>query len=231
MDSQPPFQGISQHLPIGGLIAIAWSSVGLAGAFVIARTRIRITRVERLGFEDYWLYFAYLILIVNAALQTLQTRHLYNLQRAYAGLEPVGPTLLWHGNQYVRYEFCIIGLFWTTLWSVKASCLALYWKLFKGLQVYQRWWKGVAAFVFGTYVGCWIASWMNCHPTSAYFHFGDFCASSKSGTFLLTCLIGQCNKPSDLRGSTIAVAYSTAADTLTDLMSKVPLSSGHLSLQ
>ncbi len=174
LGSQPPFRGISQHLPVGGLIAIAWSSVGLAGAFVIARTRIRITRVERLGFEDYWLYFAYLILIINAVLQTLQTRHLYYLDRANAGLEPLGATLLWHGNQYVKYEFCIIGLFWTALWSVKASWLALYWRLFKGLQVYQRWWMAVAAFVLGTYAGCWIASSLNCHPASAYFHFGDF---------------------------------------------------------
>ena len=171
--SQPPSLGISQHLPAAGLIAIVWCSVALAGAFVIARTHIRITRVERLGFEDHWLFFAYLLLVINAVLQTLQTWHLYYINKANAGLEPLsGAALLWHGNEYVKYEYCIIGLFWTILWSVKASWLALYWRLFKGLQLYQRWWKGVAVFVFATYVGCWLAILAVCHPVSAFFHFG-----------------------------------------------------------
>ena len=39
----------------------------------------------------------------------------------------------------MRYEFNIIVLFWTVLWGVKASFLALYWQLFTGLAVYKRW--------------------------------------------------------------------------------------------
>ena len=89
------------------------------------------------------------------------------------GLEPFGPTVLWHGNQYVRYEFCIIRLFWTTIWSVKASWLALYWKLFDRLQVYQRWLKVVVVFVSLSYAGYWVAISVNCHPPSAYFNFDD----------------------------------------------------------
>ena len=48
---------------------------------------------QRLGYEDYWIYFAFLIKIINAILQTLQTRHLYYLDRANVGLEPSGATL------------------------------------------------------------------------------------------------------------------------------------------
>ena len=36
---------------------------------------------------------------------------------------------------------------------------------------------------------------------------------------MLIYLAGQCDKPIDVRGGTIAVAYSTTADVLTDLMS------------
>ena len=60
----------------------------------------------------------------------------------------------WHGNQYVRYEFIITALFWTVLWGLKVSVLALHWQLFTGLTVYKRWWMGVLLFVFGAYVGC-----------------------------------------------------------------------------
>ena len=70
------------------------------------------------------------------------------------------------------------------------------------------------------YAGCWIAISMNCHPPSAYFHFGDLSCSFKVQNILLTCCIGQCEKIGDLRGSITLIACSTAADTVTDLTSK-----------
>ena len=54
--------------------------------------------------------------------------------------------------------FTIIGLFWTIVWSVKASFLALYYRLFDGLPHYLRIWWFVAVFTALAYVGCWIAS-------------------------------------------------------------------------
>ena len=93
---------------------------------------------------------------------------------------------MWHGNEYVRYEFNTIALFWTVLWGVKASFLALYWQLFQGLRVYQRWWYAVAVFFFGAYIGCWIASALNYHPASMYFHFGKACRGTNRYSVRLT---------------------------------------------
>lgn len=87
---------------------------------VIARTLIRISKAERLGYDDYWIYLAYLILCINTVLQTLQTPYVYHLVRVRSGLEPAGGDFLENGNAYLRYEFTIIGLFWSTLWSVSA---------------------------------------------------------------------------------------------------------------
>lgn len=168
----PPPLGTAAHLPPGGLIAVAWFSVALAGAFVIARTWIRIAKAEGLRYDDYWIYLAYLILCINAVLQTVQTPYVYHLVRVRAGLEPASEGFLKDGNAYLRYEFTIIGLFWSILWSVKASFLAFYWKLFDGLPKYKKWWMLVAGFAFASYVGCWIASAMTCHPAPLYFKFG-----------------------------------------------------------
>ena len=87
---------------------------------VIARTLIRIVRAEGFGYDDYWIYLAYLILCVNALLQTIQTPYIYHLVRVRAGLEPAGEGFSKDGNSYLRYEFTIIGLFWSVLWSVSA---------------------------------------------------------------------------------------------------------------
>ena len=167
----PPL-GIAKDLPEGGLIAIAWVGVALAGCFVVARTIIRIYTLSRLQVDDYWIYFAWTVLFVNALLTTLQAPHTYYIARGTAGLVPMDEKLIYHGNKYVRYEFTSIALFWTILWGVKASFLSLFWKLFGGLRGYRRWWWAVVVFTFLTYVGCWIASALNCHPANLYFKFG-----------------------------------------------------------
>lgn len=169
----PPPLGLAKELSEGGLIAIAWAGVALAGCFVVARTMIRLFTLSRLQVDDYWIYFAFITLVVNAILTTLQAPHSYYLAHGVAGLVPADEKFLYHGNKYVRYEFASIGLFWTTLWVVKASFLTLYWKLFEGLREYRRWWWGVVVFTASTYMGCWIASALNCHPPSLYFDFGE----------------------------------------------------------
>lgn len=164
--------GIAENLPEGGHIAVAWAGVGLSFLFVVARTVIRVSKVERLDYDDYWIFLAWVLLAVNALLETLQTPHLYYVALANAGMVKFDETLLYHGNLFVRYEFAIIGLFWSVLWAVKASFLAMFWKLFDGLPVYRKWSVVIAVFAFLTYVGCWIASILNCHPASLYFKFG-----------------------------------------------------------
>lgn len=192
--------GIAARLPPGGLIALIWGGVGLAFIFVVARTMIRIYTLERLAFDDYCIYFAWLLLALNGVLQTIQAPHIYYVSRAAAGLVPAGEAILYHGNIYVRYEFASIGLFWTVLWAVKASFLIIFWRLFDGLPKYRRWLVCVAVFSFFAYAGCWISSILNCHPASMYFKFG------------------QCVKPIDYRGTVIAVSYSTTVDILTDVL-------------
>ena len=158
-------------LPSSGLTALAWAAVGVAGAFVIARTMIRWCKFERFAPDDYWIYFAWAMLAINSSLITLQAPSLYYMFDAIAGNGPTD-TLLAEGNIYVRYEFASIIVFWSVLWSVKASFLALFWKLFEGLPDYKKWWWSVTIFTFLAYVGCWVASIMNCHPVWLYFDFG-----------------------------------------------------------
>ena len=62
-------------------------------------------------------------------------------------------------------------------------------KLFEKQAVYRRWWIAVTAVAFGAYVGCWVASALNCHPASAYFEFGR-CRDLE----LLSCTEFRCRK-------------------------------------
>ena len=183
--------GAAQGLPPGGLIAVAWVGFAVAAMLVGLRLYARIVETRKLHSDDFWMLAALTFLLSNAILQTLQTDSLYYLVYVGAGRVPAGQPLLNNGNTYVRYEFAVIGIFWTVCWCVKASFLALYYRLFDGLPMYRKVWWCVAIFTALAYAGCWIASaWVRhnlpeatgirandlsqtCHPPSLYFTFGE----------------------------------------------------------
>jgi hypothetical protein len=216
--NQARLQGAARNLTRGALIAVTWAGFALACGFVLLRCHVRISESRRLYSDDYWLLAALFFLGLNAILQTLQTPSLYYLIYASSGEAPAGQALIDQGNVYVRYQFVIILLFFTIIWSVKYSFLALYYRLFKGQSTYRRIWWFVANFAALAYIGCWIASIWTCHPPSTYFDFGmPFCfLDSRSNIMLIRS--GQCAKPIDLEGSVISISYSTAVDVLTDLV-------------
>ncbi|KAL3470343.1 hypothetical protein BJX99DRAFT_251312 [Aspergillus californicus] len=188
-------QGVATHLSERGLVAVTWTGAGLGLLFTGLRLAIRLTRMKRLLPDDYFIMLSLFFLIANAVLQTLQAPHLY-----YIAFTPTAADIIYHGLVYVHYEFVIIGLFWSVLWSVKAAFLALFWKMTHNLPHYRRRWWAIVTFTFAVYVGCWVASAFTCHPPSNYFKFG------------------ACVKAIDRRGSIISISYSTAVDIGTDLM-------------
>lgn len=167
MDGLPTPKGVVTELSVNGLIAVTWAGAGLGILFTSARIAIRIVYVKRLLADDYFMLLALALLITNAILQTLQAPHLY-----YMVLNMTGPDIVHHGLHYTYYEFAIIGVFWSVLWSVKGSFLALFWMISNGLPHYRRVWWATAVFAALTYIGCWIASVCTCHPPSNYFKFG-----------------------------------------------------------
>lgn len=194
--NQARLEGAARGLPPGGLIAVGWSGVALSCFFVGLRCYARLSESRRLFVDDYWMLAALLCLTTNAVLQTLQTHSLYYLIKASAGIVPAGEALLAEGNIYVRYEFVIIGLFWTVTWCVKGAFLSLYWRLFEGLPAYRKMWVVVVVFTVLSYVGCWIASAWTCHPPSTYFHFGKLTPTTIAETLLISVQQVNARSPS-----------------------------------
>lgn len=161
-------RSVANDLPIHGLLAIIWVGAGLGILFTSVRLYIRVKRMRSLLADDYLVLLALAFLLANAILMTIQAPHLY-----YTALTPTGPDTRLHGTLYVRYEFAIIGIFWSVLWSIKGSFLALYWMIAGSLPRYRWVWIGVTTFSVLSYIACWLLSALNCHPPSNYFKFGN----------------------------------------------------------
>lgn len=189
-------------LPHNSLLALVWTCFGAACLFVFLRTLVRLKVVTRPTAEDYWIFLALATLLTFCVLETVQLESLYYMTGVIAGVIPLSGELISQGNTYLRYEFPIIVLFWTVLWCVKASFLAMYFKLFRELPYYRVAWYILAVFTFLAYVGCIITLCLSCKPTSDFFKFG------------------RCGAPEDVWASNFSIYFSTVVDVFTDVCSK-----------
>ena len=194
--------GLLDRLSPSGFNAIIWTSIGVCALFLAGRIWVRLSKAGRLHWDDYWMMCAWLFLMLNGVLQTCQMPDIVSLiintnrLKYYAAnglaMTPEGQMEFFiRGTRFMKYEFTIIGFFWTVLWCVKASFLAFFYTLFEGLPRYRKAWWGVVIFSFLAYVGCWVASINNCHPPKNYF------------------TLGACNKKVDTDATLIIIVYST----------------------
>lgn len=185
------------------LLALVWACFGVAFLFVLLRTAIRFRVVNRLSAEDAWIFLALAALLTLCILETIQLPSLYQITAVITGAIPLSKDLMHYTEEYLRFEFPIIILFWSVLWCVKAGFLALYYKLFRELPIYRRAWYILAVFTFLAYGGCVLTLCLSCGRISNFFEFG------------------KCGKPEDVWASNLSVYYSTVVDVFTDLCSKL----------
>lgn len=185
------------------LLALVWTCFSVALLFVALRTAIRLRVASRPTADDYWITLALAALLTLCALETVQEPSLAPITGIMdgTGVENFN-SLIADTEHYLKYQFPIIVLFWTVLWSVKASFLALYFRFFRELKHYRRAWYGLVVFTFLAYVGCIITLTLSCGQPASFFRFA------------------QCGRPEQIWASNLSVYYSTTVDVFTDLCSE-----------
>ncbi|OLN95492.1 hypothetical protein CCHL11_05179 [Colletotrichum chlorophyti] len=195
-----PLTGAARSVDQHSLTAIIWICFSVATLFVSLRLAVRWRQNRSFLADDYWIIWAWMCLLTMASIQTKQLDALFYTTYLSAGRIPVSAETVHMTEELTRWQFPIIKLFWTVLWSVKASFMAVFFRLVKPFTVRRRLWYFVAGFALVAYIGCWLASTLTCSPPSDYFK------------------AGKCNKPHELWMQTFNVLYSTSVDVTTDVM-------------
>ncbi|SPQ24849.1 c38b474c-1d7b-47f4-8fe7-35bd6da4a404 [Thermothielavioides terrestris] len=192
-------------LPRRSLLILIWTCCSAAFLLVAVRTIIRLrspSGSRRPSADDCLIFFALASLITLCVLETVQLPSLYYITGILSGAVPLtsAETIIAETENYLRFQFPIVILFWTVLWSVKASFLALYFRLFRDLKWYRRVWFVLAVFTFLVYGGCIVTLSLSCGPdVRNFFRFA------------------QCAGPQHVWSSNFSVYFSTASDVVTDL--------------
>jgi hypothetical protein len=187
------------------LLILIWVSFSAAFLLVALRTAIRVrspaTR-QVAPLEDCWIFLALAALLALCVLETIQLPSQYYITGVLSGAIPLTSfeTVMAHTERYLLFQFPIVILFWTVLWSVKAAFLALYWRLFRDLTWYRRAWFVLAVFTLLAYGGCVTTLVLSCGPDVRNFFAFNKCAG-----------------PRNVWSSNFSVYFSSAVDVFTDV--------------
>ncbi|KAK4152409.1 hypothetical protein C8A00DRAFT_34936 [Chaetomidium leptoderma] len=192
-------------LPPKSLLIIIWTCCSAAFLLVALRTviRIRSPATRHIApLEDCWILLALASLVALCVLETIQLPSLYYINSILSGTVPItsAEVIISQTENYLRFQFPIVILFWTVIWSVKAAFLTLYWRLFRDLQWYRLAWFVLAAFTFLAYGGCIVTLSLSCGPDVRKFF-----------------AFNKCGGAQNVWSSNFSVYFSTAVDVLTDL--------------
>lgn len=149
----------------------------MAIVFTILRTTIRAQLIRTLSADDASVIFALLVLVAVGALCTYATPAIYEL---YVIDQPrsseilVSPDVTDQLNYFLRLQFAIIALFWTSVWAVKFSFLIYYKRLFASIpgtnHVFV--WRFALFFTILAYVSCQVINLKSCTPIPNDSHLG-----------------------------------------------------------
>lgn len=154
---------------------LIWTAVAVAIAFTLIRTRIRLYVYGRLFADDIAVYIAVVLLVIIAIMYQVITPTMFIIDQVASTLSPgmvPPPNFMEEATIFLKIQFAIIILFWTTLWAVKFSFLLYYKNIFAGLPNHLFWWRIVCGLVLFAYLGCWATQLAACSPIVNYFSLG-----------------------------------------------------------
>ncbi|KAM5434257.1 hypothetical protein MferCBS31731_006751 [Microsporum ferrugineum] len=124
------------------LLASLWTGFGLATVLLVSRFAIRLRLHRRLFWDDILAGLAYIFLLGHNVLATLATPTVYLLLHLYENNKALlMPGILNDFDRLAKLVFASNFLFRCCIYSVKASLLALLWRLFRTLPAFRRaWW-------------------------------------------------------------------------------------------
>ncbi|KAL8906929.1 MAG: hypothetical protein Q9171_006062 [Xanthocarpia ochracea] len=186
----------------GSLETIIWLVVAIAILFTFFRFTIRSYVLKKLLWDDIAVALATLINLSLAVMYRYIIPIMFELDKVANGEEPVTQAFLTRAVIFLKLQFAIIVLFWTTVWVVKISFLIFYRQLFTGLPEHMLGWWLTSGFTAMAYLLCWAFQLGSCVPISHYF------------------ILGACETPRDIRYSNACLYVAAAGDIASDLMSE-----------
>ena len=130
-----------------------WLFASVIILLTAGRVLIRKFVIKKFYWDDFFHLVAAILIIISAILNAFEASTAFTLIGIGNGSIPKPPHAEYQALQlkYLRYNFALTIVFWSILFSVKASFLFLYRAIFQGVGRSFLTWNAVAFFVFASY--------------------------------------------------------------------------------
>jgi hypothetical protein len=134
--------------------SVVWTTSALCVILVITRLCIHLKFARGLHLDDVLAILALCFLLANSIITTLMAPAMYDLLLLSIGAIVPTPQFFANSTFYLKCQFVSTMLFWSSLWMVKASFLAFFWRLTHQLHAVRNVWWAVAVVTALSYIGC-----------------------------------------------------------------------------
>ncbi|DAA73504.1 TPA_exp: Uncharacterized protein A8136_4685 [Trichophyton benhamiae CBS 112371] len=188
---------LARKIGRNGLLISVWTLFAITTLLLISRFAIRLRVHRQLFWDDILAGLAYIFLLCHNILATLAAPTIYLLLDLFTDNHGfMQPDILGKIDRLVKLVLSSNFLFRICIYLVKASLLALLWRLFRSLPKFRRAWLGI---IVVTVIG--FALSMILPPVAC----SDFTALG-------------CISPRQIRLAAIDIYVSTVFDVLTDVL-------------
>ncbi|BCS18731.1 uncharacterized protein APUU_11559S [Aspergillus puulaauensis] len=169
----------SPYISQQGLSALMWIGIILSIIFVAIRTHVQYRYSGRFFVNDYWIFFAIVCHLATAIVYQIAIPPMYEVQTFDPETQAMDAAFMDRASLFLRLQFAVDFLLWTTLWTVKFSLLSFFWRLFDSVRSPMKvfWWT-MCAVTASTWVTLVVLQNLACDPIRNFFTLGK-CSSAR----------------------------------------------------
>lgn len=150
-----------------------WVGVGLSGLFVAIRTHVQYRKTRKLFINDHCIFFAMLCHLATAVVYQPAIPLMYEVQYFDYRTQAPTPRFMADASLFLRLQFALDILLWTTLWAVKFSLLFFFWRLFDSVDTPMRtFWWAMCAITASSWITLVVLQNLACDPLRDFFVLG-----------------------------------------------------------
>lgn len=146
---------LDYKVPQSTFMAIAWAGVAISLLFIVFRLAVRVRSFSKLFLDDILVVLAWFMFLASTIVWQVKVHVLYWEYDVNNGRAPPTPAFLNAFQHFIVHVVTWNVLFYSALWTVKASFLVFFRRLDSNVVGWRRWgWYVVYVVCVLTYIAC-----------------------------------------------------------------------------
>lgn len=153
---------------------MVWVGTAIATFFTILRTWLQYSHNRCLFANDILIFLALMFHVVLSILYQFMSPPMYEVVAVGVKSQIANALFASHFVRYLRLQFAVTYMYWTSLWLVKLALLSFFWRLYESVRTNVRVFVGImCSITIATWTISLFLQGFACSPSSNFFVPGE----------------------------------------------------------